>query len=124
MCSMHNFRQLNVWHRALSVAEEVYGATRSFPVTERFGLTSQMRRSAISIASNIAEGSSRSTNKDFQRFLAIAHGSASELETQVVLANRLGMMAEASANDLSSQIDEVRAMLAGFSASLEPPGTP
>ena len=121
---MHNFRQLNVWSRALSVAEEVYEATRSFPMSERFGLTSQMRRSAISIGSNIAEGSSRSTNKDFQRFLAIAHGSASELETQIILANRLGMMAEASANDLSNQIDEVRAMIAGFSASLEPPGRP
>jgi len=118
---MHNFRQLNVWHRALSVTESVYKATNAFPESERFGLITQMRRSAVSVASNIAEGSSRSTNKDFRRFLAIARGSASELETQVILAHRLGMMSEDEANQLSSRIDEVRAMLIGFSASLESP---
>jgi four helix bundle protein len=117
---MHNFRQLNVWHLALSVAEDIYKVTNDFPKSERFGLVTQMRRSAISIASNIAEGSSRSTTKDFQRFLSIARGSASELETQVILSNRLGMMTENPAGQLTSRIDEVRAMLIGFSASLEP----
>ena len=117
---MHNFRQLHVWHRALSVAEAVYEVTSRFPESERFGLITQMRRSAISIPSNIAEGSSRSTTKDFQRFLAIARGSASELETQVILAARLGMMTKESTNRMSSQIDEVRAMLIGLSESLNP----
>ena len=117
---MHNFRQLAVWHRSLSVTEDVYNATHDFPRSERFGIVSQMRRSAVSIASNIAEGSSRSTNKDFRRFLDIARGSASELETQVILAHRLGMMSENAAADLTAQIDEVRAMLIGFSSSLEP----
>ena len=117
---MHNFRQLNVWHLALSVAEDIYKVTNDFPKSERFGLIPQMRRSAISMASNIAEGSSRSTTKDFQRFLSIARGSASELETQVILSNRLGMMTENTAGQLTNRIDEVRAMLIGFSASLDP----
>jgi four helix bundle protein len=115
---MHDFRQLDVWNRSLSVAEEVYEITRTFPGAEQFGLTAQMRRAAVSIVSNIAEGSSRATQRDVRRFLSISRGSASELETQAILAERLGFLPSEAAKRLYREIDGVRAMLIGLANNL------
>ena len=83
---MNDFRNLQVWQKAMTLAREVYVATKTLPTDERFGLTSQLRRCAVSIPSNIAEGSKRRTKQDFIQFLKIAAGSAAELETQLLLA--------------------------------------
>jgi len=85
----HNFRQLNIWKISIDFAKKVLKITRDFPKFEQYALVSQLNRSAISIPSNIAEGSARSTNKDFCRFLDIALGSAYELETQLILSHSL-----------------------------------
>ena len=83
---MHNFRQLTIWKDAMKLAKAVYTVTGSFPSQEKYGLTSQINRAVVSVASNIAEGSSRGTDKDFRHFLSIAIGSLFELETQIILA--------------------------------------
>lgn len=87
---MHNFRELNIWKKSLDLSVDVYRITEEFPVVEKYNLISQIVRSAVSIPSNIAEGSGRGTNKDFCRFLNIALGSAYELETQLTISNKLG----------------------------------
>jgi four helix bundle protein len=87
---VESFRDLDVWRLALDLAEAVYQCTSSFPKSELFGLTAQMRRAAVSIPSNIAEGRARSSTKEFLQFLSIALGSLAELETQFELAVRLG----------------------------------
>jgi len=81
-----SFKELIVWQRAMELAQQIYRVSRDFPSSEQYGLTSQMRRSAVSIPSNIAEGRKRGTRKDFMQFLRIADGSAAELETQIILA--------------------------------------
>jgi four helix bundle protein len=115
---VHNHRELDVWHRSLGVAEKTYAITASFPKGERFGLVSQMRRAAISIPSNIAEGLSRRTNRDVRHFLSIARGSASELETQLILAQRFNLVRSSTTESLVAEIDEVRAMLVGLARNL------
>lgn len=84
-----SFKDLVVWQRGMELAEEVYILTKSLPASEQYGLVSQMRRSAISVPSNIAEGKRRGSRKDFVQFLRIADGSASELETQLLLAKKI-----------------------------------
>lgn len=88
------YRSLEIWRVAMEVSQSVYELTATFPVEKRFGLTSQMRRSAVSIASNIAEGWGRGTPAQFANFLRIARGSANELETLLELSHRLGFIAE------------------------------
>jgi four helix bundle protein len=88
--SMKDFRNLDVWNKAHQLTLDVYRGTGSFPLDERFGLTSQIRRSAASIAANIAEGCGRTGNAEFHRFLPMAIGSASELEYHILLARDLG----------------------------------
>lgn len=89
---MRNFKQLEVWKEARSLNKEIYLLTESFPKTERFGLTAQIRRCSISIAANIAEGSAKESNKDFTRFLEISQGSCFELESHLLLANDIGFV--------------------------------
>ena len=83
---MSDFRDLNVWQKAMTLARDVYAFSNKLPSEEKFGLVSQIRRCAVSIPSNIAEGSKRRTKQDFMQFLKIASGSAAELETQLLLA--------------------------------------
>lgn len=90
--SLRTFRELVAWQRAMELAEAVYGATGSFPADERFGLTSQLRRAAVLIPSNIAEGFGRQTRPEYLRLLRIGRGSLAELSTQVELACRVGLM--------------------------------
>lgn len=87
---MHNYEKLKVYNNALSLTEEIYIYSKSFPQDERFGLTTQLRRAAVSVPSNIAEGCGRSTDRDTAHFLSIAVGSAFEVDTQLRLAQRLG----------------------------------
>lgn len=105
---------LKVWQKAISLVEEVYCITKNFPDEERFGLTSQIRRSAVSIPSNIAEGNGRRTSNDFLRFLSIARGSLSELQTQCIIANKLRYLSKDEFANLSSKIEELFKMIHSF----------
>lgn len=114
-----SFRELKVWNRAIDQTTLVYGLTGDFPKAEIYGLSSQMRRAAVSVASNIAEGSARGTRKDFKQFVTIARGSNCELQTQLVIAGRLGFSAsdkiDAAAEALSHEVGQ---MLSGLSKYL------
>lgn len=108
---MDNFRNLIVWKRAVELATQVYQKTINFPKTERYGLTSQIRRSAVSISSNIAEGAGRRSNKAFANFLGISYGSACELETQLLIARNLDYLKVEDFEILFNEINEIQKML-------------
>ena len=108
---MDNFRNLIVWKRAVELATQVYKKTLNFPKFELYGLTSQIRRSAVSISSNIAEGAGRRSRKEFANFLGISYGSASELETQLMIANKLEYLSNEDFEFLLNEIDEIQKML-------------
>ena len=108
---MHNFKRLEVWRRGYLLSLEIIRAAESFTGVARYALGNQIVRAAISIPSNIAEGSGRGSNKEFRRFLAIALGSAYELDTQVQLARDLGLIPGAAAQSLITEIDELQRML-------------
>ena len=116
---MQNFRDLKVWAKAHALVLAVYRATEAFPAAERFGLTSQMRRAAVSVPTNIAEGCVRSTDADFGRFLHIAMGSASELEYLLLLTRDLKLLTEPLHVRISSNLQEVKRMLAALIAGLK-----
>lgn len=115
---MNSYRDLIGWQKAMDVVVEVYRATDGFPKTEQFGLTNQLRRAAVSIPSNIAEGQGRGTPGDFAHFLRIARGSIQEVETQLILAQRLTYLQANAADELLSRLDEVSRILAGLIRSL------
>lgn len=106
-----SFRDLIVWQKGLEIAKEIYRISADFPKDEIFGLTSQIRRSAVSVSSNIAEGRGRSSRKDFANFLYIAQGSLYELETQLTLAKELYKI---EAGDLFTKIEEEQKMLSSM----------
>ena len=91
---MHNIKELKIWNKAIDLALRIYDLSSKFPSDERFGLISQIRRCAISIPSNISEGAGRNTRGEFRQFLGIANGSCYELQTQIVIANKLGFINE------------------------------
>lgn len=111
---MHDFRKLKVWFRCHALTLDVYRETNSLPREERYGLAAQMRRAAVSIESNIAEGSGRSTDADFARFLSLAAGSASELSCQVRIATDLGYLPERIGSAWERELDEITKMLEGL----------
>jgi len=114
-----NYKDLIAWKKAMELVEMVYSATKEFPREEVYGLTSQLRRAAVSVPSNIAEGQGRKSNKEFIHFLSMAYGSLREMETQIIIAERLGYMSEEkeqSALDLSG---EVGRLINGLSNSLK-----
>jgi len=115
---MHNLTQLKVWVKAIDLCTEVYDGLATFPSDEKFGLSSQIKRSVVSIASNIAEGAGRNSRKEFIYFLGIAKGSSYELQTQIIIAKRLRLMEEDRANLLCDQIVEVQKMIFGFLSKL------
>lgn len=119
---MQDFRDLKVWHKAHAVTLAIYRATEKFPMAERYGLTSQMRRAASSIPANIAEGCGRSSDADFARFLHVALGSASELEYFTLLARDLQLLDDAMHKGIVSDIQEVKRMLAALVARLKADG--
>lgn len=111
---MKDFRRLEVWRKAYALALDVYGATSSFPREELYGPTAQLRRAAVSIAANIAEGCGRESEADFARMLTIARGSASEVECLVLLSVGLGFLPAKQGETMIRQAVEVRRMLFGF----------
>ena len=119
---MRAFRDLKVWEKSHQLALAVYQATATFPQEERYGLTSQIRRAAVSISANIAEGCGRNGEAEFARFLQIAMGSASELEYHLLLAQDLGYLATIQGKDLASEVVEVKRMLTSFIQKLNADG--
>jgi four helix bundle protein len=117
--AVQNFRDLIAWQRAVDLALEVYRITKTFPREEIYGLTSQLRRAAVSIPSNIAEGQGRRTSRDFLHFLAIARGSLAEIETQLFIAARLGYVGNADEVALNARIVELHRILNGLINSLQ-----
>lgn len=117
---MAGFSDLKVWQRAMRLTEEVYRLSAKFPKNETYGLVSQIQRSAVSLPSNIAEGHGRNSKKEFHRFLGIALGSLAELETQLILAQRLDYLTEEEVISSLEISDEVGKMLKGLQKSLTP----
>jgi four helix bundle protein len=115
---MASFRKLVVWQKAFVLCIDVYKQTETFPWNERFGLTAELRKTARSVAYNIAEGHRPSSAREFARFLDISHGSAAELETQLLIGESLGYLSPTVAGSALSQLDEVSRMLAGLKESL------
>ena len=116
---MSNFQNLLVWQKAMDFVREMYRVTTKFPDNEKFGLISQLRRAAVSIPSNIAEGCERKTPKDFANFLTIARGSAAEIETQILLALSLNFLDKENAKKILDQIAEIKKMLFGLRAKIQ-----
>ena len=116
---MHNFKKLDVWVKSMDLVTEIYQLTNAFPNHERFGLISQMQRSAVSIPSNIAEGSAKSSNKDFSRFLEMSIGSSFELETQLILATNLKYLDSENSITIQNKISEIQKMIIGFKNKLD-----
>jgi four helix bundle protein len=112
------FRDLPVWERAVDLADEVYALSRSFPQAERFGITSQLRRAAVSVSSNIAEGSGRGTTPDLGRFLSYSRGSVKETESLILVSERLRFASAADVRRTLDLTDELSRMLVGFRRSL------
>jgi four helix bundle protein len=112
--SINSYRDLKVWQLGMEIAERVYHLTAKFPVDERFGLTSQLRRAAVSVPANIAEGHARAFTKEYLRHLSIAVGSLAEVETYLELSVRLRIGAPTMVNELRGLADEERRMLRGL----------
>jgi four helix bundle protein len=113
---MKSHRDLEVWRRSVDLVTDIYAVTRSFPVDEMYGLTGQMRRAAVSVPSNIAEGAARNSHKEFLRFLSIATGSLAEMETHLLIARNLNYMEQ---DTLGPEIERIRQMLHGLINSIK-----
>lgn len=116
---MASYRDLKVWQLGVDIALEVYRITGLFPKSEQYGLTSQLRRAAVSIASNIAEGHARKTQKELHRFLNIAKGSLAELETQLIIARELGFADGKQLEAIFAMTDSESKMLSGLMRSVK-----
>lgn len=114
----HNFRKLNIWKEGIQVTKETYSMTRLFPKEERFGLSSQIQRCAVSIPSNIAEGTSRSTNKHFNQYLETALGSAFEWETQLIIAFEIEYISKETFEHLENKIQRIQNQIIKFMNTL------
>lgn len=110
MEKIRSFKQLRIWNKGIEIVEDVYRLTKGFPREEQYGLISQMRRAAVSIPSNIAEGFKRFHSKEYRQFLHITLGSAAELETEMIIARKLGYLNEGDLNGLSEKIDQLSKM--------------
>jgi four helix bundle protein len=115
---MAGYRELKVWRLAMELAEDVYKLCAEFPKHEVYGLNSQLQRAAVSIPSNIAEGQARNSNKEFSHFLGIARGSLAELETQIMLAQRLNYLTTEKADPALEKVEEIGKMLKGLQKSI------
>ena len=116
--ALKHYRELIVWQKAMDLVEFVYKATSHFPNAELYGLTSQVRRAAVSIPSNIAEGQGRNTTRDFLHFLCMAQGSLLEVETQILIAQRLGYIKTELESKLLDATAEVGRLISGLCNSL------
>ena len=111
---MTNFRNLKIWQKGMGLVLDVYKLSEILPKDEKFGLRRQITRAVISIPSNIAEGSSRSSKKDFKRFLEVSLGSAFELETQLIIIQKLNLIRSEQVDDIINKLNEVQKMINGF----------
>jgi four helix bundle protein len=116
---MRPHEKLEVWNRAIEFVVKIYQATTEFPKDERFGLTSQIRRAAVSIPANIAEGAARQSSKEFAHFLSIAQGSASELETELLIAERLSYLESDIYRKIYNELNTIARMIVGLSQHLK-----
>ncbi|MEI9421692.1 four helix bundle protein [Mesorhizobium sp. Cs1299R1N1] len=116
---MNSYRDLIVWKVAVDLAVDCYSATKAFPNSEVYGMTSQIRRSSVSIAANIAEGHGRENTGSFIQFLRIAQGSLKELETHLIVSGKIGLMVEVEVARLLKQADEIGKMLHSMIRSLQ-----
>ena len=119
MTAIQSYRDLEVWKRAMDLAVATYEATHDFPAEERFGLTSQVRRSVASVAANIAEGYGRQSKQSYMNFLKIAQGSLKETETHLILASRVGLLETKTLGPLLDASEETGRMLRGLILKLE-----
>ncbi len=117
--TIQDYRDLRVWQLAMDLAIAIYQNTKAFPSDERFGLTSQLRRAAVSVPSNIAEGNARNSTADYLRFLRLSRGSLAEINTQLLIAKRLGYMDERSSSSLLSKTDELMRQLTSMYSAIE-----
>ena len=117
--SFKSYRDLEVWQKAMALVRGIYDVTDGYPGEEKFGLVSQIRRSAVSIPSNIAEGHARAGTAEFKHFVSIAMGSVAELETQIILSGDLGHVNGAAGANLLNQLDIIGKMLRGLHKSLK-----
>ena len=115
---MHNFKELIVWQKARKIVKDIYLLTKKYPKEELFGLTQQIRKAAVSIPSNIAEGSGRGTNADFAHFLDIAYGSACEAETQLYLSLDLEYISQMEFDDINDKLQDVEKLIFNFKKKL------
>lgn len=116
--SIRDYKDLLVWQRFMDLAQQIYSLTQGFPNDGKFGLISQMRRAAVSVPSNIAEGQARNTTGEFIQFIAHAEGSLAEIDTQVRLANLLGFCSQPDLERISPRVTELQRMLKGLRKSL------
>ncbi|WP_299248040.1 four helix bundle protein [uncultured Cytophaga sp.] len=116
---MYKYKQLKLWQKSMNVTADIYKITEKLPDKERYNLISQICRSAVSIPSNIAEGAGRNSKKDFSHFLSIALGSSFELETQVILTEKLNYLSKTQIDDILAQLIEIQSMILGLKKSLE-----
>ncbi len=117
--AIKSYRDLEVWQRGISLAKTIYEATSNFPTQERFGLINQMRRAAVSVPSNIAEGHARASTVEYCRYVSISMGSIAELETQVIISRELTYLPEPVAGELLTSLDELGKMLRGLHRALQ-----
>ena len=115
---MHNFEKLLFWQKSIQLAKEIYLVCSDIPSDEKFGLISQMKRSAVSISSNIAEGAGRNSNKEFNQFLGIANGSSFELQTQIILWRELNLISNEKVAVLLTELNEIQRMIYTFKQTL------
>ena len=113
-----SYRDLEVWKLSIDLVKQVYQVTQNFPVSEKFGLINQIRRAAVSIPSNIAEGQGRNSTKEFKRFLAISLGSLAELETQLIIAKEIEYLTQYGLDALLSPLDRIRKMIKGLAKGI------
>lgn len=114
---MNNFKDLIVWQKAVELTTDIYKEANQFPTKEQYGITAQITRSAVSVSANIAEGSGRSTRKDFNHFLSIALGSSFETETLLIIAFNLGFITKNTFEKISEKISEIQKMIRGLQKS-------
>jgi four helix bundle protein len=114
----HNFRKLKIWEDACNLVTGIYALMQKMPAYERYGLTSQIQRAAVSVPANIAEGSGRTTNKEFCHFLDIAIGSAFELETLIIIAGNLGFISEEETTTYTTNISDLDKRILSFKQQL------
>ena len=118
MSKVSSYKQLRVWQEGINVVNDIYELTKHFPKSELYGLTSQMRRAAVSIPSNIAEGFKRRHKKEFQHFLSLASGSVAELETQLIISEHQGLIDEDTLQSMLEKLDYLSRMITKLINSL------